>query len=682
MIYEILRKKGMRLRKQKNVRDYRVLLKRFGLEYGKKGSLSKCSEGDQEAISTAMSIVPFEQVIEQPAEDVYRLKMPETLEIEDTTRVELAGVEVQISKELQKRISSQPLAETSDVEPVESNNSEPASITNESAPIDALIHEHVMVEKQPTMDEDNLVDVVVEEDENANGEEGMVEIDVNQDDNLNEGGEVEVDDNGRDQEEENEENSAENEVRPLSKQPILSDHMMQDIDEYRSEEGKAVHDNEERCSHETSGDDLQLVDTSLLESHTRDWHDSIRKLKTRPSRRPEENEEDIIASLFIRMGKAQETICVYVIHWTSQTVAARARYSASEDERDTVICFFDLHDMRDDPRKMQKPVIDLRVSLQAAQSESENTLSSMHRHTSLAAVSQTKCRALSRLSKAISERIVPPSLLNLWPGTIGVLTEVQTFVTHVSFNPQEVSQFTKIFDSEGSVEEYLQFTYELQLGACNKDVVDIHKDGNEVSLSSVETIDGLSGSGTGISFWTDPTDYRRRKLLAKVEAAESHLKNNLTETLMALIKCMQDEKRGYPRGSGSSSESSLESYFVNNTSYPDKVWTMQNLPTKIKKLNATDEKLWVDEQNRLEGINRKKTEMWNSLRKLVGVDESKLRFERSFGELINWFEAGVLPGRNLHEAFENYMKGRLCDEAITQLFKDDFFKLREKKSTE
>lgn len=99
------------------------------------------------------------------------------------------------------------------------------------------------------------------------------------------------------------------EVRPLSKQPILSDHMMQDIDEYRSEEGKAVHDNEERCSHETSGDDLQLVDTSLLESHTRDWHDSIRKLKTRPSRRPEENEEDIIASLFIRMGKAQETIC-------------------------------------------------------------------------------------------------------------------------------------------------------------------------------------------------------------------------------------------------------------------------------------------------------------------------------------------------------------------------------------
>nr|GMC66631.1 hypothetical protein Iba_chr02eCG7510 [Ipomoea batatas] len=34
----------------------------------------------------------------------------------------------------------------------------------------------------------------------------------------------------------------------------------------------------------------------------------------------------------------------------------------------------------------------------------------------------------------------------------------------------------------------------------------------------------------------------QRKLLAKVEAAESHLKNNLTETLMALIKCMQDEK--------------------------------------------------------------------------------------------------------------------------------------------
>nr|GMC50727.1 CTTNBP2 N-terminal-like protein [Ipomoea batatas] len=43
--------------------------------------------------------------------------MPETNEIEDTTRVELARVEVQLSNELQRQISSQPLAEMSDVKP-------------------------------------------------------------------------------------------------------------------------------------------------------------------------------------------------------------------------------------------------------------------------------------------------------------------------------------------------------------------------------------------------------------------------------------------------------------------------------------------------------------------------------------------------------------------------------------
>nr|GMD42294.1 uncharacterized protein LOC109164765 [Ipomoea batatas] len=105
MIYEILRKKGMRLRKQNNVGDYRVFFRRFGPDYRKKESHSKLFEGgdstssktprsrrrnitttsdaseflassnplagDQEVISTTMAIVPFEAVIEQPAKDVY-----------------------------------------------------------------------------------------------------------------------------------------------------------------------------------------------------------------------------------------------------------------------------------------------------------------------------------------------------------------------------------------------------------------------------------------------------------------------------------------------------------------------------------------------------------------------------------------------------------------------------------
>nr|GLL37440.1 uncharacterized protein LOC109192376 [Ipomoea trifida] len=45
MIYEILRKKRMRLRKQNNVGDYRVFFIRFGPDYRKKESHSKLFEG-------------------------------------------------------------------------------------------------------------------------------------------------------------------------------------------------------------------------------------------------------------------------------------------------------------------------------------------------------------------------------------------------------------------------------------------------------------------------------------------------------------------------------------------------------------------------------------------------------------------------------------------------------------
>ena len=49
---------------------------------------------------------------------------------------------------------------------------------------------------------------------------------------------------------------------------------------------------------------------------------------------------------------------------------AKARYSASVDERDTTFCFLDFQQMREDPRMMQKPVTDLLVSGHLAQSES------------------------------------------------------------------------------------------------------------------------------------------------------------------------------------------------------------------------------------------------------------------------------------------------------------------------
>lgn len=36
-------------------------------------------------------------------------------------------------------------------------------------------------------------------------------------------------------------------------------------------------------------------------------------------------------------------------------------YSASVEERDIVCCFFNFHDIREDPMKLQFPVIDLYV---------------------------------------------------------------------------------------------------------------------------------------------------------------------------------------------------------------------------------------------------------------------------------------------------------------------------------
>jgi hypothetical protein len=47
------------------------------------------------------------------------------------------------------------------------------------------------------------------------------------------------------------------------------------------------------------------------------------------------------------------------------------RYSASAEDRDTMLCFFDFHEMRDFPSRTQYPVTEQRVSGHEAQSESQ-----------------------------------------------------------------------------------------------------------------------------------------------------------------------------------------------------------------------------------------------------------------------------------------------------------------------
>jgi len=65
----------------------------------------------------------------------------------------------------------------------------------------------------------------------------------------------------------------------------------------------------------------------------------------------------------------------YTSHCISQHVVARARYSASEDDLEMVLCFLVFHDIKESPRKMQKPVVERRVVIQEAQSESLKALS-------------------------------------------------------------------------------------------------------------------------------------------------------------------------------------------------------------------------------------------------------------------------------------------------------------------
>lgn len=64
----------------------------------------------------------------------------------------------------------------------------------------------------------------------------------------------------------------------------------------------------------------------------------------------------------------------YINHMISQLVWAKAQYSASTDERETVACFFDFQLTKEFPLNIQNPITDLLVSRQVAQSKSLKAL--------------------------------------------------------------------------------------------------------------------------------------------------------------------------------------------------------------------------------------------------------------------------------------------------------------------
>ena len=56
----------------------------------------------------------------------------------------------------------------------------------------------------------------------------------------------------------------------------------------------------------------------------------------------------------------------------SQTATAIDLFSDFAEDRETVCCFFDFHEIKDSPRKTQNPVTDLLVLGHEAQSASQN----------------------------------------------------------------------------------------------------------------------------------------------------------------------------------------------------------------------------------------------------------------------------------------------------------------------
>jgi len=63
-----------------------------------------------------------------------------------------------------------------------------------------------------------------------------------------------------------------------------------------------------------------------------------------------------------------------VSHLTLHHVVVSALYSASDEDLDTVFCFFVFHEIIESPRKMHYPVVEQRVETHEAQSKSENAL--------------------------------------------------------------------------------------------------------------------------------------------------------------------------------------------------------------------------------------------------------------------------------------------------------------------
>lgn len=77
------------------------------------------------------------------------------------------------------------------------------------------------------------------------------------------------------------------------------------------------------------------------------------------------------------MKHIPSSLSIDLTHIISAVALAKALYSASVLDRDTVACFFAHQEIKFGPKKTAKPPVDLLSSKQPAQSESEKAVTSV-----------------------------------------------------------------------------------------------------------------------------------------------------------------------------------------------------------------------------------------------------------------------------------------------------------------
>nr|GLL30000.1 uncharacterized protein LOC109181202 [Ipomoea trifida] len=119
-------------------------------------------------------------------------------------------------------------------------------------------------------------------------------------------------------------------------------------------------------------------------------------------------------------------------------------------------------------------------------------------------------------------------------------------------------------------------------------------------------------------------------------------------------------------------------YFSDDRTAP---YTMEDVPAIMRKQPEGDQRLWVAKKN--QELKKGKSPAKSNINMLKEIEQyachkgEYLSDGRSFEECVRWFVLGVLPGNNVIEAYSYYITGQVYDEYFVDEYVEDFRKLRE-----